>query len=106
MFFIALLLAVTAAGLFVASQRAVFNYPPHSGGGVNTAPNRLLRIFSLVAAGLAVLLLLLTMVYAQDPGEAKVLKNWSGAVEGQDTTEGFAFKAPWVDAIDYDIRNQ
>ena len=48
----------------------------------------------------------MTMVYAQDPGEAKVLKNWSGAVEGQDTTEGFAVKAPWVDAIDYDIRNQ
>jgi regulator of protease activity HflC (stomatin/prohibitin superfamily) len=106
MFFIALILAATAVGLFVASKKRIFYFAGQSGGIRNTAPNRLLRIFALAAAGLAAIVLLFAMVYAQDPGEAKVLKNWSGAVEGQDTTEGFAVKAPWVDAIDYDIRNQ
>lgn len=59
-----------------------------------------------VATLLAAIALLLCTAYTQDPGEARVLKNWSGAVEGTDFTEGFSFKAPWVDLIDYDIRNQ
>jgi regulator of protease activity HflC (stomatin/prohibitin superfamily) len=45
--------------------------------------------------------------YTQDPGEAKVLKSWTGDIVGDaDTEPGLSFKAPWVDAIDYDIRNQ
>lgn len=93
----ALALVALAAGFFLPKTDS-YNDP-------SPAP----RIARLVSAGLAlvtIILLAFTMVYAQDPGEAKVLKSWSGAVEGQDTTEGLAIKAPWVDAIDYDIRNQ
>lgn len=93
----ALALAALAAG-FVLPKADRYN---------DASPAR--RISKLVSAALGLLtvvFLSFTMIYAQDPGEAKVLKNWSGAIEGQDTTEGFAIKAPWVDAIDYDIRNQ
>jgi len=104
MFIIAIILGLLALAALGASF--FISQEPGRYGDVNPAR----RIARLVSAGLGVvtvILLAFTMVYAQDPGEAKVLKNWSGAVEGQpDTTEGFSVKAPWVDAIDYDIRNQ
>ena len=44
--------------------------------------------------------------YSQDAGQAKVLVDKVGNVKGYDTSEGMSFKAPWVDTIDYNIRNQ
>jgi regulator of protease activity HflC (stomatin/prohibitin superfamily) len=45
-------------------------------------------------------------IYTQDPGEAKVLRSVTGDVVGQSETEGLHVKAPWVDALTYDVRNQ
>lgn len=45
-------------------------------------------------------------LYTQDPGEAVVLKSFTGTVVGQTTTEGMHMKAPWVSKSTYDIRNQ
>lgn len=102
MFIIAIILGVLAlaalsAGLLLPKTDTYKDASP---------TRRISRLAGTVLGVLTVIVLAMTMIYAQDPGEAKVLKNWSGAVEGQDTTEGFAVKAPWVDAIDYDIRNQ
>lgn len=44
--------------------------------------------------------------YTNDEGEATVLKSFSGEVVGQTATPGVHTKAPWVDALSYDIRNQ
>lgn len=44
--------------------------------------------------------------YTNDEGEATVLKSFSGEVVGQTQTPGVHNKAPWVDALSYDIRNQ
>jgi len=44
--------------------------------------------------------------YTQDVGEARVLKDWTGNIVGQDLTQGGDWKAPWVDTVDFDIRNQ
>lgn len=44
--------------------------------------------------------------YSQDAGQAKVLVDKVGNVKGFDTSEGMSFKAPWVDTIDYNIRNE
>lgn len=64
----------------------------------------------LIAAGVALVLLvgtfMVTGIYSQDPGQAKVLRSFTGEVISADTTEGLGFKAPWVDTVDYDIRNQ
>lgn len=102
MFIVALLVALVAVGLFFGSRFL----PKQDRYGSNLLGPRIVKGVGVGLGVLAVLLLGSTMVYSQDPGEAKVLKNWSGAVEGHDTTEGFDLKAPWVDAIDYDIRNQ
>lgn len=62
-----------------------------------------------VSAGVALLaglFLLFSSFFTQDPGEASVLRSWTGEVVGQETTEGLHWKAPWVDPITFDIRNQ
>lgn len=43
--------------------------------------------------------------YIQDIGEAVVLKNWDGKIIGSSSTAGLHTKAPWVDTIRYDTRN-
>lgn len=44
--------------------------------------------------------------YTQDPGQAMVLKSFSGSVAGQTTTTGIHTKAPWVNVNEYNVRNQ
>lgn len=61
---------------------------------------------AIVAAILAVLSLVFSMYYSQDTGEAKVLRSFTGQIVGSDITDGASFKAPWVNLVNYDIRNQ
>ncbi len=45
--------------------------------------------------------------FTVDPGEAKVLKNWTGVVEQEAVvTTGAHWKEPWQEAIDFDVKNQ
>jgi len=55
---------------------------------------------------LAVILGFVAATYTNDEGQAKVLRSWTGEVQGQVTKAGFGLKAPWQDALTYDIRNQ
>ena len=55
--------------------------------------------FSLVLAGSQ-------CVYTQDIGEAIVLRNFGGSLAGYTADAGIHFKAPWQDALDWDIRNR
>ena len=57
-------------------------------------------------AGLLAVLVAGSMsIYTQDVGEAKVLRSVSGSVIGESTESGMHFKAPWVKAISWDIRD-
>lgn len=47
-----------------------------------------------------------SMAVTNDEGQAKVLRSWTGQVEGEILTPGFTTKAPWQDDLTYDIRNQ
>lgn len=58
----------------------------------------------LVAVG--ALVIGLQCVYAQDIGEAVVLRNLGGSVAGHTEEAGFHLKAPWQDALTWDIRNR
>lgn len=55
--------------------------------------------FSLVLAGSQ-------CIYTQDIGEAVVLRNFGGSLAGYTAEAGIHFKAPWQDALDWDIRNR
>jgi regulator of protease activity HflC (stomatin/prohibitin superfamily) len=54
----------------------------------------------------AVILLFVASFYTQDPGEANVLRDWTGNLVGQELNSGGHWKAPWVDTVTFDIRNQ
>ena len=45
-------------------------------------------------------------IYTQDIGEAVVLRNFGGSLAGYTAEAGIHFKAPWQDALDWDIRNR
>lgn len=60
---------------------------------------------SIVTTILAILFLLGSVIYSQDVGEVKVLRNIGGSIAGTSSDAGFHVKAPWQDAITYDIRN-
>jgi regulator of protease activity HflC (stomatin/prohibitin superfamily) len=102
MFIIALIVGLLALGAVAAS----FFLAKEADRSHETPPRRIARFISTGLGVVATILLAFTMVYGQDAGEAKVLKSWAGTIEGHDITEGPGIKAPWVDAIDYDIRNQ
>ncbi|MDM7854538.1 prohibitin family protein [Cellulomonas alba] len=76
------------------------------GGRKATGQNR----WYVRGAGTALLVLAASVLvaasyYSQDAGEARVLRSFTGQLVGQTTTQGAHWKAPWVSAINYDIRN-
>lgn len=64
-------------------------------------------ISSIVIGGLlGGLFWFLGSFYVQDPGQANVLRAWDGTLGDTQTAEGWHWKAPWVDTITFDVRNQ
>jgi regulator of protease activity HflC (stomatin/prohibitin superfamily) len=57
------------------------------------------------AGAIAVAIAGLSCIYTQDVGEAVVLRSITGELSGQTTSAGLHVKAPWVDTITYDTRN-
>ena len=68
------------------------------------------RTMASVVAGVAALIaavsLLSSVIYTQDPGEAIVIRSASGNIARIDTNPGFGLKAPWSTKVDFDVRNQ
>ena len=60
----------------------------------------------VIALTVLVITTVMSATYTQDPGEAKVLRSFTGQVVGVDADQGLGFKAPWVSTVDFDIRNQ
>lgn len=66
-----------------------------------------LRPYAAIPFLLATVTLGLASTYTQDPGEAVVLKSFSGKVsETVDTSSGLGWKAPWDKVIKFETRNQ
>lgn len=57
-------------------------------------------------AALGAVLVATQCFYAQDIGEAVVLRNVGGSIAGHTAEAGFHLKAPWQDSIGWDIRNR
>lgn len=67
------------------------------------------RIARWSAAGLfllAVVFALFSSFFRQDVGQANVLRDWTGSIVGYETAAGLHPKAPWVDVVTFDVRNQ
>lgn len=94
-FIVGVLLAIVAIAMFVNLGKIDDDDWPKVPRPVAIVP---------FAAGL--ILVLSQCLYAQDVGEAVVLRNLGGSLAGYTTKAGFHFKAPWQDATDWDIRNR
>ena len=87
-------------------------------GGADVAPDvstsargyklgaRIAGGIAIALAGVGVVILAVTSFYTQDPGQANVLKDITGNVVGQNNSTGLQAKAPWVDTVTFNIRNQ
>lgn len=121
MFIFAFIMALIAVGAYVWSfmlpaeirepVRGRYGAPVRGEDGkvvheVVGRPRRLVRLIALAAVLLGAVLFLLSGLYTQDAGEAKVQRSFTGALVGQTTEPGLHFKAPWVQTVTFDIRNQ
>ena len=56
---------------------------------------------------LGILFTILSSFFSQDVGQSTVLRDWGGNIVGEAVTEpGVHSKAPWVDTVTFDVRNQ
>lgn len=62
--------------------------------------------FGFVPIALGLVLIGTQCFYAQDIGEAAILKNFGGSIAGTTTEAGLHLKAPWQDVTNWDIRNR
>jgi regulator of protease activity HflC (stomatin/prohibitin superfamily) len=63
-------------------------------------------IIGVVSVLIGGFLLLTSMLYFQGVGQARVLVNLDGTVAGQDSDPGAGWKAPWQEAVVFDVFSQ
>jgi regulator of protease activity HflC (stomatin/prohibitin superfamily) len=74
--------------------------------GTNVIISRAARWAAIGLFFVAALLIVLSSFFRQDVGQANVLRDWTGAIVGYETASGLHPKAPWVDVVTFDVRNQ
>lgn len=74
--------------------------------GYGYAKRRVPMAASAAPLALAVVAFGLGCFYAQDVGEAVVIRNFGGSLAGHTTEAGFHAKMPWQDVTSWDIRNR
>ena len=74
--------------------------------GTNVIISRAARWIAVALFVVAVILLAFTSFFRQDVGQANVLRDWTGQIVGYETAAGLHWKAPWVDTVTFDVRNQ
>jgi len=103
MLVIAVMLVVVAIIGFVVA--AVLKLPSVDGTAGGTQ-KRTVRWVSAGILTLAVVFFAFGSFYTQDAGEANVLKDVTGNIVGQNNSTGLQVKAPWVNTVTFNIRNQ
>lgn len=74
--------------------------------GGNISISRAARWSAALLFLLAVIFALVSSFFRQDVGQANVLRDWTGNIVGYETQSGLHWKAPWVDPVTFDVRNQ
>lgn len=111
-FVLSMILAIVAVGGFffikamnVAEEKRQEDAGVDRYGSKSYTARPINQAWAAIPGGLAIALLVLSMVYAQDAGEVVVLKNWGGSLAGYTEEAGFHLRAPWQDTVRYDVRN-
>lgn len=104
---------VAAVVLHRANKKVMGSYEDEledfDNGNRRFRPDKPVLISPLIGAvpiAIGAAIVLLSSFYAQDIGEAVVLRNFGGSIAGHTSEAGLHLKAPWQDAIGWDIRNR
>jgi regulator of protease activity HflC (stomatin/prohibitin superfamily) len=93
----------------VAIVRCIRAKPPEDASRRDIEFTRTSKKISGIVGGVFLVLALIngatSVVYTQDIGEVKVVRNFGGSLGGISADAGIHFKAPWQDMITYDVRN-
>ena len=74
--------------------------------GTNVIISRAARWVAVGLFLVGAIFLAFTSFFRQDVGQANVLRDWTGQIVGYETQAGLHWKAPWVDTVTFDVRNQ
>lgn len=74
--------------------------------GTNVIISRAARWLAVALFFVGALFLVFSSFFRQDVGQANVLRDWTGQIVGYETQAGLHWKAPWVDTVTFDVRNQ
>ena len=74
--------------------------------GGNVTISRFARWAAVLLFVLGAVLIAFSSFFRQDVGQANVLRDWTGNIVGYETASGLHPKAPWVDVVTFDVRNQ
>lgn len=74
--------------------------------GTNVVISRAARWVAIALFLVGAIMLVFTSFFRQDVGQANVLRDWTGQIVGYETAPGLHWKAPWVDTVTFDVRNQ
>ena len=109
MFVFALILLVVgvAALVFAAFKKfAATDAYGHATSDINKTPTRIIQLTAVIFIVLGIVILLFASFFKLEPGQAAVLKDKFGNIVGSEQVNGTHFKAPWVDVVTFDVRNQ
>ncbi|CAN5494321.1 hypothetical protein BH09ACT4_BH09ACT4_20400 [soil metagenome] len=106
--FVGILALIVAASTARARVVATGDTPNGSAfrRGTNVVISRAARWAAAVAFFLAIVFVVFSSFFRQDVGQANVLRDWTGNIVGTETASGLHPKAPWVDTVTFDVRNQ
>lgn len=106
-------IAVLGAGLFFWSRKprtihhqGTYRQDAYDEEVSSKVLGRWLTLGGVLGVLLGGLFLIFSSYYTQEAGEAKVLRDWTGNIVGSEVESGGHWKDPWVDTVDWDIRNQ
>ena len=88
----------------VASGETPVGSAFRSGGNITIS--RFARWAAILLFLLGLVLIAFSSFFRQDVGQANVLRDWTGNIVGYETASGLHPKAPWVDVVTFDVRNQ
>ena len=107
---VAVVLALIAVAVLVCLSKynsAVREYNAKSEErGYGDREREISAAWAILPIALSAVSLALGCFYAQDIGEAVVIRNFGGSLAGHTTEAGFHAKMPWQDVTSWDIRNR
>jgi regulator of protease activity HflC (stomatin/prohibitin superfamily) len=108
MFIFAIILFIIGIVVFVVSRTVKLQTDGGGRGGSSNSglQKRVLAAVGILLVAISLVLGFFASFFTQDVGQSSVLKDWTGKIVGSEATPGFHLKAPWVEPVTFDVRNQ